>query len=471
MKKEYSLIYALLPLLLLIGLLGINIIYISGSDALGGSNQFILILSAFFAYGLAYIKGTTWEESLEGITRNITTTAPALFILLLIGSLAAIWTFSGIVPAMIYYGLKLIHPQVFLPLSALICAVVSIAIGSSWSTTATVGIALMGMGNALGLNSAWVAGAIVSGAYFGDKISPLSDTTNLAAAVAGVPLFTHIKYLFYTTLPSFSLALLLFALMGSRLGNTVDLEQINTLAEQLKNHFHISPWLFIVPIVVLILIIKKTPAIPALFIGIIGGIAVSLVAQWSLLNNNGWLGATSVLLEVLTTHHAMNTGNEALNELLSTGGMAGMLPTIWLILAAMIFGGVMEAAGFLKKISDALLNKAKSEFSLFAATGASCMVTNITASDQYLAVVIPGKMFKKSFEERKLAPENLSRTLEDTGTVTSVLIPWNTCGAYQSSILNVPTLAFLPFAFFNLFSPLSTLIVAYIKWKIRRINS
>ncbi len=467
------LITALLPVTVLIMLLSINVLFVSGDDALGGSNQIILIFCTFLTFGLAHCFGVTWSEIMDKIAKNIQQSSPAIFILLLIGSLAAIWTFSGIVPTMIYYGLKILSPRFFLPLAVVVSSVVSLSTGSSWSTTATVGIALMGIGNSLGINSAITAGAILTGAYFGDKMSPLSDTTNLAPAVAGTDLTTHIRYMTITTFPSYGLSLAAFSIISVFQSRETPLGDLsNEMVAALTESFHISGWLLLIPGLVIVLIAKRFPSIPAIFVGIFGGLLVSLLFQRGhQLSGLNAVEQTKILIRVLTVKHEIVTGMSELDDLLTTGGMAGMLNTVWLIVSAMCFGGAMEASGFLSRITHAIMSFARSEFSLFSATVGTTLFVNFSASDQYLSLVIPGKMYSKAFRDKGLAPENLSRTLEDSGTVTSVLIPWNTCGAYHSGVLGVATTAYMPFALFSLISPIMTLIVAALDYKIRRVET
>lgn len=469
--RDIPLFVAILPVVALILLLGINVLYISGSDALSGSNQLILIFCTFLTFGLSYRYGTSWRMIQDKIADNVQQSSPAILILLLIGSLAAVWTFSGIVPTMIYYGLKLLHPAFFLPLTVLVSSIVSLATGSSWSTSATVGIAMMGIGNSIGINPAISAGAILTGAYFGDKLSPLSDTTNLAAAVAGTDLARHIRYMSITTVPTYVFSLLIFIVI-SLAYDALSAENAVTqqLNQALEQHFYITPYALLVPALVIVLIAFRFPSIPAIFIGILGGIFAAIVFQRDFaLNGLDFRQKASLIIQVLTSSYQLNTGVTALDELFSTGGMAGMLNTVWLIISAMCFGGAMEASGFLHRITNAIMSLARSEFSLFAATAGTTLFVNVTASDQYLSLVIPGKMYAPSYREKGLSPENLSRTLEDSGTVTSVLIPWNTCGAYHSGILGVATLSYLPFVFFSLLSPLTTLLVAFFQIKIKRL--
>ena len=467
---------ALLPIIFLIALLSFNV-YLYGDDSLGGANQLALLLSAAFATIMGLKSGTSWKSILKGVSNSIASTTPAIIILLLIGSLAGTWLISGIVPTMIYYGLQILNPKIFLVATAIICAIVSLASGSSWSTIATVGIALLGIGNTLDISNGLTAGAIISGAYFGDKMSPLSDTTNLAPAMAGTDLFTHIRYMMYTTIPSFVISLLIFLFIGLSMDNTQNSDDITNLLMAIESSFNISPWLFLVPVIVLLLIMKKVPALPALFAGtLLGGIFAiifqpHLIIELSGIDSNFFQSSYVSIINAMGSETSINTSNEMINDLLSSGGMYGMLNTIWLIICAMCFGGVMEASGALKKISQSIIQYAESTGSVIATTACTCLFFNVTASDQYLSIVVPGRMYADTFKDKGLAPENLSRTLEDSGTVTSVLVPWNTCGATQSAVLGVATMTYLPFCFFNLISPLMTILYGYLGFKIKKIKS
>ena len=472
--KKIPYLLALLPILFLIGLLSINV-YLYGDDSLGGSNQLSLLFSGALAAIIGILYGNNWKDILEGISKSITSVTPSIIILLLIGSLAGTWLISGIVPAMIYYGLQILNPEIFLFATAIITAIVSLATGSSWSTITTIGIALLGIGQALGLPVGLIGGAIISGAYFGDKMSPLSDTTNLAPAMAGTDLFTHIRYMMYTTIPSFSIALILFLIIGFR-SNIIGTENIDELLQTLNTSFNITPWLFVVPVLVIILIVKKTPAIPALLAGsVLGGVFAILFQPNIITEISGEASVTisssyKAVINAMSTDISITTENNQIDDLLTSGGMYGMLNTIWLIICAMIFGGILEVTGLLKRIAEPIINYAKSTGSLVATTTGTCIFFNITASDQYISIVVPGRMFAESYKEKGLAPENLSRTLEDAGTVTSVLVPWNTCGATQSAILGVATLSYLPYCFFNLISPIMTIIYAYLGIKIKKLR-
>ena len=471
--KELSLFKALIPVILLVGILAFNV-YVFGDDALSGSNQFVLLLGGAIAAIVGFTHKVPYSKMLGKVSKNIKSTAGAILILLMVGALSGTWLLSGIIPAMVYYGLQILNPDIFLPACVIICAIISIATGSSWTTSATVGIALVGIGGAMGIHLGMVAGAVISGAYFGDKMSPLSDTTNLAPAMAGTDLFTHIRYMTFTTVPTLIVTLILFIILGL----TQDVSgPTDTVATQIAitEVFTINGWLFIVPVMVIILIVKKTEPLIALMLGTLLGGAFALIFQPELVAKLGgsenltFISGYKGVMKAITVETIIETTNDTLTKLFIAGGMAKMMGTIWLIICAMVFGGVMEAIGALRTISRALLNIANSVFGLFTSTVASCIALNITASDQYLAIVVPGKMFAEAYKEKGLAPENLSRTLEDSGTVTSVLIPWNTCGAYQSGVLGVDTLSYLPYAFFNILSPITTLIFAAFKIKIKKL--
>ena len=472
--KSPTTFQALFPIIFLIILLSINV-SIFGDDSLSGSIQIVLILSSAVASIIAFKLGYTWLDIQKGIIKSINSSLPSILILFLVGSLAGSWLLSGVVPAFIYYGIQILNAKIFLFAACVICIVVSMATGSSWTTSATIGIALIGIGRALDISDGLVAGAILSGAYFGDKMSPLSDTTNLAPAMAGSDLISHIKYLSLTTVPSIIISLVIFILLGFNISDSIGLNNAEVISSTIKEKFYISPVLFIVPLTVIILIYKKIKAVPALFVGVILGSVFALIFQSGLVldvsnsETNTWKALFSGTMISLYGSISINTSNPLVTDLLSSSGMFGMLDTIWLVICAMIFGGVMEKAGFLKQITSIILNKIKSSGSLISSTAGTCIFFNLTASDQYLSIVVPGKMYSSIYKEKGLAPENLSRTLEDGGTVTSVLVPWNTCGAYHASVLNVATLTYLPFCFFNLISPIMTILFAYLKIKIKRI--
>ena len=472
-KKEISIYGALFPVAAIVAMLAYNV-NVYGDSAVGGSNQFILLMGGAVAALVGFYYQVSYDSMISHVSGNLKSTTGALLILLMVGALSGAWLVSGIIPAMIYYGLKLLNPAIFLPATLLICSVVSLATGSSWSTSATVGIALVGIGKTIGVPEAMAAGAVISGAYFGDKLSPMSDTTNLAPAMAGTDLFTHVRYMTITTVPSYIITLLAFIALGFTL-HPHGSADTGVIMAAIENSFRVTPWLFLVPALVILMIVKKTQPLIALLVGaLLGGVFALIfqphvVAQAAGAEKLDFLSAYKGIMNALTVKTSVATSNPVLNDLFSSKGMKGMMDTVWLIICAMVFGGVMEAIGALHKISRALLKMATSVFGLFASTAASCVVVNLTASDQYLAIVVPGKMFAEPFKDKGLAPENPSRTLEDAGTVTSALIPWNTCGAYQSSVLGIGTLDYLPYAVFNYVSPFMTLIFAGLNIQIKKL--
>ena len=472
--KSISLKASLIPVVLLVVLLAYNV-FVFGDDALSGSNQFILLIGGAIAAVVGFYHKVSYEKMLAEVAENLKSTTGALLILLMVGALSGTWLVSGIIPAMIYYGLQILNPTIFLAACVIICAIISIATGSSWTTSATVGIALIGIGNALGIPMGMTAGAVLSGAYFGDKMSPLSDTTNQAPAMAGGDLFTHIRYMLLTTVPTLIVTLIVFVVLGFTMDTSGEADTASIL-NSIDATFNISGWLFLVPLGVILMILKKTPPLMALLIGTLLGGVFALIFQPEIIAGlsgakelnfeNGYKG----ILNAITVSTEIATDNVALNDLFTSKGMSGMLGTIWLIMCAMVFGGIMDGIGALSKISETLLGMAKTTFGLFASTVASCLALNVTASDQYLAIVIPGKMFSKAYKDKGLAPENLSRTLEDSGTVTSVLIPWNTCGAYHSGVLGVGVADYFVYAIFNWLSPFMTLLFAAFQIKIAQLK-
>jgi len=474
MNRNPRFIEALLPILVLVMLLSLNVLFFD--DPLAGSNQIALLLAATIAGIIVRRNGQKWEVTSEKVVHTIGSAMPAMLILLLIGSLAGTWLISGVVPALIYYGLDVIQPSLFLVTAVVVCAVVSVATGSSWSTIATIGVALLGMGKAIGMNEALVAGAIISGAYFGDKISPLSDTTNLASAMAGTGLFTHVRYMLYTTVPSMILTLLIFLIVGLNYDFSRAAIDVTEVKAAIGSSFNLSPWLFLVPVILIAVILLKVPPIPSLMTGTLLGALFAIIFQPDIIRNIAGTSHDYVDASYISSMKAMFgeiriiTAEASVNELFSTGGMRGMLDTVWLILSAMVFGGIMESGGLLVRLTRPILHWADSTGSLVLSTVCSCIFFNVTASDQYLAIVVPGRMFRKSFEDKGLKPEVLSRSLEDSGTMTSVLIPWNTCGATQSKVLGVATFSYLPYCFFNLISPVMSVLFAYLNIRIRRIS-
>ncbi|MBN2612633.1 MAG: Na+/H+ antiporter NhaC [Bacteroidales bacterium] len=474
-QKEPGILTALTPIVFLVLFLSANVIVFE--DTLAGSNQMILLFAATIAGTIAYRLNVSWTKIRDSIMSSINTAMPSILILLIIGSLAGTWLISGIVPLMIYYGLKIIHPPVFLFTALVVCCLVSLVTGSSWSTVATIGVALLGIGKTLGIHEGLVAGAIISGAYFGDKMSPLSDTTNLAPAVAGTDLFTHIRYMTITTIPSITLAAILFLVIGLKSSYALSDGNVELVLGAIGNSFNLNPLLMLVPVILIVIIIKKVPALPALITGTLLGAFAALIFQTGLIEQLNIEGVAQLkasyrlIMQSMFGDISIPTENATLNELFSTSGMAGMLNTVWLILSAMVFGGAMEAAGLLTRISKSVIQFAHSTGSLVASTIATCIFFNLTASDQYISIVVPGRMYSKTFRDRGLKPEVLSRTLEDAGTLTSVLVPWNTCGATQARVLGVSTLTYLPYCFFNIINPVVAVIIAYVGYKIRKTGT
>lgn len=460
-------IKVLYPVFLLVFLLFYNIFFKNGAWFGTYTNQYLLLLSALFTVVLGCGKHFSFKGLCQKIFKNLKTVSVPIVILLFVGALTGTWLISGVVPAMVFYGLQILNPVVFLPACVVIAALVSLATGSSWTTSATVGVALIGVGKALGIPMEMAAGAIISGAYFGDKMSPLSDTTNLAPAMAGTDLYTHIRYMLFTTLPSILITLILFTILGLNV-KTSGQADLTEILEHIQKIFVIKPFLFVVPAIVIFLILIKIKPLIALSLGVILGGIFAGIFQKALLEDLGH-NHFKTILESVFFETNIKTENEILESLFSAKGMMGMLWTIFLIITAMILGGAMEYTGFLPEITKGLLKFAKNTFQLFLSTVLSCLGLNIITSDQYLSIVIPGKMFKEAYKNKKLAPENLSRSLEDSATVTSVLIPWNTCGAYQSSVLGVDTISYVLYCFFNLLSPLMTLFFAALKIKIKKL--
>ncbi len=466
-NKELSLLESLVPVIILMCLLAYNIFMEEGEWFGGYSNQYILLIGGIVSSLVGFRNKVSLRTMIAEVWGNWKSVFVPIMILFLVGAMAGTWLVSGIIPAMVYYGLQVLSPEIFLPASVIIAAIISIATGSSWTTSATVGIALVGIGSALGIPTGMIAGAVISGAYFGDKMSPLSDTTNLAPAMAGTDLFTHIKYMAYTTVPTIIVTLIVFSILSTSIDTTGSAD-ISSLLATIDSTFYISPWLFLVPAAVIAMILLKTKPLIALGTGVVLAAVFALIFQEEVLQSLSGSKFKSILT-ALWTSVEIKTDNEKLTELFSAGGILGMLWTILLIVCAMVFGGIMDAIGALAKITKSLLSVATSVLGLFGSTVLSCFGLNAIASDQYLAIVIPGKMFKKAYEDKGLAPENLSRTLEDSGTVTSVLIPWNTCGAYQSGVLGVGVGEYFVYAMFNYLSPITTLLFAAFSIKIRRL--
>lgn len=441
-----------------------------GSDALSGPSQVVLLVASALtvAIGMAVYK-IEWARFENAIVDNIKGIASATIILLIIGALSGAWMLSGVVPTLIDYGMAVINPRFFLATACIICILVSVMTGSSWTTIATIGIALMGIGQAQGYSDGWIAGAIISGAYFGDKISPLSDTTVLAASVSHTPLFDHIRYMLFTTIPSIVITLIIFVIAGIT-GDVAESSQIDRISAVLNARFNITPWLLIVPIVTGVLIARRVPTLITLFASTVMAVIAAVVAQPDILASLGH-GDRPVFegaMKMLTTETSISSGNALVDDLISTRGMAGMLNTVWLILCAMCFGGTMTASGMLRSITAMFARMMKSTFSLVSSTVCSGLFLNMTTADQYISIILTGNMFRNIYEREGYESRLLSRTTEDSVTVTSVLVPWNSCGMTQSTVLGVPTLTYLPYCFFNYLSPIMSMIVAAFSYKIYR---
>ncbi len=455
----------LIPIVVLVAGLVLNV-RLFGEDASYGGNQIALLIAAMVAGGIGHFVFRADYKDIEGrAIRSIILAMEAVIILLIVGALIGLWILSGVVPAMVYYGIQMIGPSVFLLVACLVCSVVSVSIGSSWSTMGTVGLALIGIGQALGFPLPLVAGAIISGAYFGDKMSPLSDTTNLAPGVVGSELFTHIRNMFYTTAPAYTLTIFAFGLIGLFYKpGALDGTETSGIQDTIAAEFNVSPWLLLVPVVVIVLAARRMPAIPSLVIGGLLGAVCAIVTQpQQLLAEDGSHSVIAVYTTLVTTAYdgfSIETGNEAVDSLLSRGGIMSMTNTVVLILMAMLFGGVMEATGMLQRIAQTVLSGVRGTGSLVGATIGTCIMFNIVAAEQYLAIVVPGRMFREAFEKQGLDPRNLSRALEDGATVTSVLVPWNTCGAFATGVLGVSTFAYAPYCFFNWLSPIVSVFMA-----------
>lgn len=467
--KAPSFLQALIPLLSLIVMLSASV-YLFGGDSSYGPNQIALLIAAGIAVIIGFKNGFSWAQIEEGITEGISVALGAMLIILAVGSLIGTWLLSGTVPTLIYFGLELLNPGFFYAASCVICGVVALSIGSSWTTAATIGVALMGVASGMGLEPGIAAGAIVSGAYFGDKMSPLSDTTNLAPAVSGTELFAHIRYMGYTAGPAFIISVVLFLILGLNADTNVSLQRLALMQEQLNETFNIG-WEMLVPLAVLLyLAATRKPALPTVFFGALLGGVWALIFQPEMVTQiageEGWVPAIKVVWLALSDGTTVSTGSANLDSLLSGGGMVSMLNTVWLILSAMTFGAIMEKVGLLERFIRGMLKSAKSVGSLVTGTLFTCFGANVLTADQYMAIVLPGRMFKEEYERRNLDPRVLSRTLEDSGTITSALIPWNTCGAYMFSVLAVSPFEYGIYAFFNYLTPLIAIVFAYTGWTI-----
>lgn len=473
--KQATILDALVPIIVLIILLGTSV-YLYSDDSSYGPNQIALLFATAIAALVGLKNGFKWAVLEAAMVKGITISLGAILILLMVGALIGTWLLSGTVPSLIYYGLQLINPSWFYAASCLLCAIVALSIGSSWTTAATIGVALLGVAAGLGLDQVVTAGAVISGAYFGDKLSPLSETTNLAPAVAGSNLFEHIHYMLWTTVPSFIIALIIFLIMGFNADVVPNDSRIEEISQILSSNFNIGLEMLVPLVVLLTLAFKKMPAFPAVAIGAFVGAIWALIFQQDLINSqipaqmSHFTGTFKLVWAAFFEGFSITTGDAKLDKLLSGGGMSGMLNTTWLIICALMFGAVMEKVGLLKVIVSSILKLAKSTGSLIASTIATCIGTNLIAADQYMAIVMPGRMYKEEYEKRGLANVNLSRTLEDGGTITSPLIPWNTCGAYMQSVLLINPLDYLFYAFFNLINPVLAVIYAYLGVKILKVE-
>jgi len=475
-KRDPTLLDAMIPMLFLIGLLTLAV-YLFGEDASWGPNQIALTFSSLIAGVIGLKNGHSWEDMGKGVVKSISQAMGAIFILLAVGALIGTWVMSGTVTTMIYYGLELLSPKIFYPTVVIVSAIVAGSIGSSWTTVGTIGVGLIGIAHGMGMSLPITAGAIISGAYFGDKLSPLSDTTNLAPAVAGSNLYDHIKHMLWTTIPSLVIALIIYTVIGlstSAEGNLIIKDQ--TMAA-IEANFYVSWWLLTPVLVVLVLAMAKMKPFPTILLGALAGGILAVIFQPDQVIqfvNRSDLSKPMIMIagvwKAMYTGFTTSTGVETIDQLVNRGGMNSMLEVIWLILSALMFGGVMEETGMLKRMVQTLLRFVHNTGSLIATTVFTAIGTNIVASDQYMAIVLPGRMFKMEYERRNLAPENLSRTLEDSGTLTSPLVPWNTCGAFMAGTLGVSTIAYLPFTFFNLINPLIAIILGYTGISIKKID-
>ena len=471
--RRPSIAVSTIPLLVLIAMLALTI-KLFGGDAIAGGSQLSLLTASAVCVSIAIIGyKCSWQQLEDAFVANMRSASPAIIILLLIGAIAGTWMASGVIPTLVYYGLKILSPSIFLPASCIICAVVSLLTGSSWTTIATIGVALMGIGNAMGFSDGWTAGAIISGAYFGDKISIMSDTTILASSTSEVPIFSHIKYMLVTTSISLFIAVAVFSVVSF---TTVSESVVDILVieEALQSTFNLSPWLLVVPIITGLLIARRLPAIVTLFSSVVLAAIAMVVFQQQIIdmiapqNPSSWVTSLYAIIQSATGETAVETGNTQLNELVATSGMGGMLDTIWLIICAMCFGGVMYGSGMLSAISQIFLRIAHKTVSVVGSTICSGIFFNLTTGDQYISIILTSNLFRQLYDDRGLERRLLSRSVEDSATVTSVLIPWNSCGMTQSTVLGVSTLTYLPYCIFNLASPIVSVLVAAIGYKIKK---
>ena len=468
---------AVIPIVVLIGFLAV-VIALFGSDSLSGGSQIALLMGMAVCVCISMsVYRTPWHTFETQIKKTLGNVSVTLLILLCVGMLSGSWMISGIVPTLIYYGIQVMSPQFFLVSACIICALVSLLSGSSWTTIATIGVALLGIGHALGISEAWTAGAIISGAYFGDKMSPLSDTTILASSTTGTDLFVHIRYMMLTTTPTFLITIVIFFFAGLGTGTDTEL-QVSQYAEGLDRTFHISLWTLLVPLLTGVLIARRVPSLIVLFLSAVMAGIVALILQPHILTEiatgstvNSQLSTLNSIKGLAVTYYgatAVDTGFAPLDELVSTGGMAGMLNTIWLILCAMCFGAAMVASRMIESLTQVIVRFVRSRVSMVTSTVGTGIFLNITTGDQFISIVLNADIYKEVYRRQGYETRLLSRSCEDSATVTSVLIPWNTCGMTQSTVLGVPTLTYLPYCFFNLISPLMSILVAAIGWRIYR---
>lgn len=466
-----TLLQALTPVVVMVGLLAMSV-YLFGEDSSYGPNQIALCVGAAIAALIGWRNGITWPALESSMVNGISVALRAIMILFTVGLLIGSWIAAGTVPTMIYYSLAVLDPGIFYAACCAICAIIALSIGSSWTVAGTIGVALIGAAAGLGLSLEVTAGAIISGAYFGDKLSPLSDTTNLAPAVVGIDLFTHIQHMLWTTIPSITIAMLIYLVMGFNIDAVAEADRLSNSMMMLQSNFTISPLMLLPVLVLLIMANKKIPPLPTILAGTLLGVIFALLFQQPAItamtggDPGGFLGAFKGIWQTLFDGYLLDSGDASLDDLLSRGGMSSMLNTVWLILCAMIFGALMDKTGLIKVLVGYALSMVRGTGSLIATTLITCIGANIIASDQYIAIVLPGRMYKLEFEKRGLDVKNLSRTLEDAGTITSPLIPWNTCGAFMSGTLGVATFAYLPFCFFNLVNPFVAAIYGFTNFRI-----
>lgn len=472
-KKKPGLILSLLPVVILVTILAVGVI-IFGEDVTSGPSQIALVTAAIITclIGMIFLK-VPWEDFADAMGDNMSKTSEAIFILLMIGALTSTWMLSGVVPTMIYWGLKLIHPSIFLLVTFMLCSIISILAGSSWTTVGTIGVAMLNAGQIIGIPTGWLAGAIISGAYLGDKISPLSDTTNLSASVAGVDLYKHVKYNLITTIPAAIICLIIYTLAGFFLPTSSNIDVGAQLAA-LQETFNISGWLLLIPVVTIYLIYKKVPAILTLFISAFVGALVAFWAQPQIVEQivtgmGSFKEFFYTILRMMSSEISIETGDPLITALASTNGMYGMVNTVWIIICVIMFGGALSASGMIQTITESMLRFMHNLVSMITSTILTCIFCNIVLADQYMAILLPGKMFSDVYKRKGYAPELLSRTLQDSATVSSVMVPWNTCAVAQAGVLGVSCMVWFPYAFFCFITPVIAIIIAALGYKIRRL--